>query len=96
MNKAVYMAIELALIVLYLGLIIFVIPKGSTLGVIIIGVLTLVIFGTVFFLEKKREASGEEVTAPVGETQLPPEQQQTPPATPEIQPVQPGQQPPVQ
>ena len=90
MNKTVYMIIELTLIALYLGLIIFIIPKGSTRGIVIIGVLTLIVFGTVFFLEKKREASEEQATAPVEETQLPPEQQQNPPT----QPIQPGQQSP--
>jgi hypothetical protein len=96
MNKTVYMVIELALIALYLGLIIFVIPKGSTVGIIMIGVLTLVIFGTVFFLEKKREAMGGEETIenPAVPQPVPGEQQPVMPQQQTQVAPQTGQQPP--
>ncbi len=57
MNKNIALIIELALIALYLVLVIFVFDTSNVLGLILVGVATLVIFPTVLVIEKKREAA---------------------------------------
>ena len=55
MNDKVVLGGELALILIYLGLVIFVFDTSKILGLIEVGVLTLIVFPVVLMLEKKRE-----------------------------------------
>ncbi len=52
------MVVEVLLLILYLGLVIFVFDTSKVSGLILVGVATLVIFPFVLFLEKRREGMG--------------------------------------
>tara|TARA_Y100000310_G_scaffold325495_1_gene389045 strand:- start:947 stop:1249 length:303 start_codon:yes stop_codon:yes gene_type:complete len=93
MKSSVALAIELVLILIYLALVIFVVDKSNMVGLIIIGVLTIVIFSIVLVLEKKREAQNKSVD--IG--QAPPVQPNTTVATGQpIQTTMPKQEQPTQ
>ena len=79
MNSKIITTIEIVLILGYLGIIISgLIPTNETLGLIILGVVTLLIFGAVFGLEKVKKKSELEqpaIETPVGVQQSPPTEQ---------------------
>ena len=67
MNSKIITTIEIVLILGYLGIVISgLIPTNETLGLIILGVVTLLIFGAVFGLEKVKKKS--ELEQPAIET----------------------------
>ncbi len=67
MNKTVAFVMEIVLIVIYLVLVIFVLGGMGTLGLILIGVATIVIFSMVLLIDKAREKSSASLA---GSTQV--------------------------
>ena len=97
MGKKTFLIIEILLILIYLGLVLFVIDTSTVMGLVFVGIATVVIFPIVLIMEKKREKMGD---APTG-TQTPTETakpvETTQPAAEAPAPTQPqGQQPPQQ
>lgn len=101
MNPKLAMFVELLLIGIYLALVLIVFDTSTTLGLIEVGVATLVIFPLVLVIEKKREATkkaseegvdelGGESTAPASEGQSATEAPQQPVASTQIPPTQPA------
>ena len=72
MNDKVVLGGEVALILIYLTLVIFVFDTSKILGLVEVGVLTLLVFPVVLMLEKKREQGknmveeSTEMTLPTG------------------------------
>ena len=73
MNKSVMMVLEIALIVLYLVLVIFVFNTTKLLGIILVVVATGVIFPGVIVMDRKREQTMEDVGGVPG-MEMPPQQ----------------------
>lgn len=55
MNKKVLLGVEIVMVLLYIFLVIFIFDTSKTTGLIQVGVLTVIIFPLVVFLERKRE-----------------------------------------
>lgn len=98
------MIIEILLIVIFLGLVLFVIDTSKMSGLIQLGIAGLIVFPLVLVLEKKRENIGKQVDTPAEQADAtqqptlgtpPVETQSAPPAeaAPQVEQVQ---QPPVQ
>lgn len=115
MSGKLMMVFEILLIVIYLALVVFVFApmlKESSLALVYIGVLTIIIFPLVLFMDKKREKGKAPAVAPPRQEgqpapqtqpiqQAPTEQAQPQPAAPPsqpapAQPASPQQQPPTQ
>ncbi len=87
MNKKVGLIIELVLIALYLVLVLFIFDTSTMMGLVFVGIATLVIFPAVLVIEKKREKEPGVEEKPVETGEVAPPMDKVKPETP-AQPVE--------
>ena len=91
MNKTLVSIIEILLIVIYLGSVLFVLDSSSVSGLIQIGGASAVLFILIMVLEKRKDKEVGDDGMPIQQTQITPDTQLNQEQTQQIIPQQPSQ-----